>query len=108
MKEANIYLPLWRKYKPAIQALMKAALQAPQEYQLSAHEFKAIGERPKSGYAFNLEIENGKVINDISGSAVARDLWAMIKESNTAIRHAETNHYKFNLSTSFLLKITVL
>jgi hypothetical protein len=108
MKEANIYLPFWRKYKPAIQALMKAALEAPQEYPLSAHEFKAIGDSPKSGYAFNLEIENGKLINDISGSAVARDLWAMIKESSSAFKHAQSHHYKISLSSKFLLQISVL
>lgn len=41
---------------------------------MSKHEFEAVGDREKAGYQFNLEFSQGKVINNISGSAVARDL----------------------------------
>lgn len=44
-----------------------------QQLSLSKTEFESTGNRDLSGYTFNLEIEHGKVINDISGTAVARD-----------------------------------
>jgi len=78
MKDTKIYQPLWQKYRPVIISIMKLAAE-PQEYQLSKHEFEAIGDREKAGYTFNLEIKNGIVVNNIEGTVVARDLFAVLK-----------------------------
>lgn len=51
---------------------------------MSKHEFEAVGDREKAGYQFNLEFSQGKVINNISGSAVARDLRDIIYSDSFA------------------------
>lgn len=105
MKEANIYFPLWQKYRPVIIIKMKAALQTSQEYQLTKQEFEIFGDRSKSGYSFNLEIKNGKVVNNIDGTAVARDLYEVLKTSETAKTMMKENYFKINLTKDFNLII---
>jgi hypothetical protein len=108
MKDSNIYIPLWQKLKPIIVSKMKEALIVPQEYPLSRHEFKPYGDRIGSDYTFNLEIENGALINNIGGTAVARDLLEVLKSSKTANELLNKNHFKINLGRDFKLKIQIL
>lgn len=105
MKNSNIYEALWKKYKAAILTKLREALKTPCEYQLSKNEFEAIGKRLKAGYAFNLQIHNGVVINNVDGSAVARDLVVVLKSSNGAIELMKERNFKINLTKEFKLKI---
>lgn len=108
MNEANIYIPLWQKYRPVIISKMKEATHALQSYLLSKHEFEAIGERNNAGYGFNLEISNGKVINNIEGTAVARDLYDVLRNSETAREIMKDKYFKINMSRDFKLVIQTL
>jgi hypothetical protein len=108
MRDANIYFPLWQKYKPIIVGKMKFATETYQEYQLSKHEFEVIGDRPLSGYTFNLEISKGIVVNDIGGTAVARDLFEILKTSETAKTLMIKNYFKINLNKDFKLIIQTI
>jgi hypothetical protein len=107
MKESNIYIHLWQKYRPVIINMMKLATEKPQIYQLSKHEFEAIGDRTSSGYSFNLEIINGILANNIDGTAVARDLFEVLKSSKTANSIMQENYIKINLTSDFKLKIQI-
>lgn len=104
--ESNIYVGLWKKYKPAIVALMKSAIDSSQYYQLSGHEFEALGNRESAGYSFRLEVRNGKALNNIGGSAVARDLLIVLKESATANQLWNDRTYIFQNSRNFVLSIS--
>lgn len=108
MIKANIYISLWQKYRPVIISKMKESANATQTYQLSKHEFEAIGERTSAGYVFYLEIKNGKVINNIEGTAVARDLYEVLKNSETAKELMKNKHLKINLSKDFNLHIQTI
>ncbi len=105
MKDSNIYNSLWNKYKPVLTSKLKQALVEPQDYQLSKHEFEAIGDRTNSGYSFNLEIKNGVLKNNIGGTAVARYLFEVLKSSATAKELMKDNYFKINLTKDFTLKI---
>ena len=108
MKESNIYFQLWQKYRPVIISKMKLAISEVQIYQLSKHEFEAIGDRESSGYAFNLEIMNGILVNSIDGTAVARDLFEVLKSSKTAKDLMQQHFFKINLTNDFKLKIQTI
>ena len=108
MNESNIYITLWEKYRPAILSKMKLALTEPQSYPLSKHEFEAIGDRLSSGYSFNLELRDGKLMNNIDGTAVARDLLAVLKKSKTANELMKDSYYKINFSKDFKLLIQTI
>jgi hypothetical protein len=106
-KESNIYVDLWRKYKPAIVSLMAKANEGSQRYPLSGHEFTAIGNRESAGYDFRLEVRNGVALNNIGGSAVARDLLVVLKESPTANKLWMENKYVFQNNKNFMLTISI-
>jgi hypothetical protein len=108
MREAQIYIPLWQKYRPVLVSKMRESIVSNQTYALSKHEFEAIGDRTQSGYSFNLEIKNGIVQNNIDGTAVARDLFEVLKNSKSASELMKDNHFKINLSKDFLLTIQLI
>ncbi|MHB2149706.1 hypothetical protein ACX8XP_11670 [Calditrichota bacterium LG25] len=65
------YINLWRSILNEIENKIKDSVQ-PQSIQLDEKDFKNVGNR--SSYSFNLEFKDGQIINNIRGSAVARDL----------------------------------
>ena len=104
--ELNHYAALWNKYRPVILKLMMAASQEPQQYKLSAHEFKAIGQREKSGFSFLLEAANGKAVNNIKGSNVARDLLHILQQSQKAMELMKEGTYEIRMDKQFVLHVT--
>ena len=77
--EERKYLQTWKKYIPVIRLYLKKSVTEDQQFKLNITDFESAGDRGKSGYTFNLQMENGKVTNNISGSAVARDLFELLK-----------------------------
>jgi hypothetical protein len=108
MMDTNIYIPLWEKYKHAIINKMKAASEEPQTYKMTKEEFESVGDRKKSTYSFNLEIKNGKVTNNIGGTAVARDLFNVLQQSNFAKELMQDNYFKITLSKGFILTVQIV
>ncbi len=105
MKETEKYIPLWTKYLPALRILFKKALESKQQLQLYKHDFEISGDRDKSGYTFNLEIKNGRVVNNIIGTAVARDLYKVLKGDERIMSFLLQNDIKLSLIKSYMLTI---
>jgi hypothetical protein len=74
-------------------------------FKLNITDFESAGDRGKSGYTFNVAIENGKVTNNISGSAVARDLFEMLKTDETTKAFFQEKNVKISVGKSFLFTI---
>ncbi len=103
--ESNHYASLWSKYRPVILQLMMAADNAPQQYKLSAHEFKAIGQREKTGFSFLLEASEGRALNNIKGSNVARDLLRVLQQSQKATQLMKDGVYELKMDKQFMLHV---
>ena len=103
--ESSPYASLWNKYRPVILKLMMDAGSDPQQYKLSAHEFKAVGRKEKT-YAFVMEVSHGKAINSIKGSTVARDLLTILQQSQKATQLMGEAVYEMNLDKQFVLHVT--
>lgn len=101
------YATLWNKYRPAILQLMLSAEEGPQEYKFFKHEFKAMNPKEK-GYTFTLEAFQGKAVNNIKGSPVAKDLLYVLAESPKANELMDANTYEFALDKQFVLHIKKL
>jgi hypothetical protein len=84
---------------------MSAAEQEPQQYKLYGHEFKAMGQKVKSGYSFVLEAANGKAVNNIKGSIIAHDLLQILQQSTKAMQLMKEATYELSLDKNFLLKV---
>ncbi len=105
MQDSNNYLYLWRKYKTKIVIMMKESIIEKQSYNLTKHEFTEIGDRKENGYIFNLKIKDSKLFNSINSSALARDLFVIIKESETAKELMKNNLYTFELDKNFSFSV---
>ena len=101
----QLYASLWNKYRPVILHLMSAAASEPQQYKLFVHEFKASGEKVKSGYSFSLEVANGKALNNIKGSSAAQDLLSMLQQSKRASELMSEASYELSMDKQFMLHV---
>ena len=104
--ELSHYASLWSKYRPVILQLMLAAAKDPQQYKLSAHEFKAVGLKEKTGYSFTLEVSHGKAINNIKASNVAKDLLQVLQQSQKASQLMREAVYELSMDKQFVLHVT--
>lgn len=101
-----IYTPIWNKYRPAILQMMVAAAEGPQEYKLSAHEFKGMNPKEKGGYSFTLLAHKGRAQNNIKNSIVAQDLLSVLDLSRKASELMAVDHYEFKMDKQFTLSVT--
>jgi len=103
--EQRTYSQTWRKYLPVIRLHLKRSLNEQQSFKLNITDFESAGDRGKSGYTFNLVIENGKVTNGIGVSAVARDLYDILKADEATQPILQGRSIKISVSKSFMLTI---
>ena len=103
--EFNLFASLWNKYRPVILKLMMDSDKEPQQYKLSAHEFKAASAQ-KTGYSFVLEVSHGKATNNIKTSIVAKDLLSILQQSQKAAQLMQEGDYQLSLDKQFVLHVT--
>lgn len=103
--EERKYLQTWKKYIPVIRLYLKKSLNEDQQFKLNITDFESAGDRGKAGYTFNLQMENGKVTNNISGSAVARDLFELLKADEVIKAFLQDKSVKISVGKSFMLTI---
>ena len=101
----RIYSPIWNKYRPAILKMMLDAADEPQQYRLSAHEFRALNEKQKGGFSFTLQVSKGKALNNIRDSSIAQDLLDVLQISRKASELTEADPYQIMLDKQFVLHI---
>ena len=108
MKDSKLYFSLWRKYLQVIVLQVKNSNTGAKSIRLYKSDFEALGNRLVSDYTFNLEIKNGKVTNNISGTAVARDLYEILISNPNSKKILASGHFKFSLDKNYVLNISSL
>ena len=103
--EERQYLTTWKKYLPVIRLHLKKSLNEDQSFKLNITDFESAGDRGKSGYSFNIAMENGRVPNNISGSAVARDLYEALKGDEAIKAMLQDKQVKISVGKTFILTI---
>lgn len=103
-RKQHLYVSIWKKHLADIIDL--AAYRPESLLQLSAEDFIAASKRDKSGYTFNLTIENGK-ITAISNSAVARDFADVLMEDSSAVEFLQGKKVHFSLQSNFTIVTNV-
>jgi hypothetical protein len=101
----HFYTSLWHKYRPMLLKLMIASAEAPQQYKLYDHEFKALNPKEKT-YSFSLKVFQGKPLVSIKNSPIAHDLLYVLDDSKKASELMNANAYDFSLDKHFMLRIT--
>ncbi|WP_259066904.1 hypothetical protein HDF24_20920 [Mucilaginibacter sp. X4EP1] len=103
--EERQYLTTWKRYLPVIRLHLKKSLNEEQQFKLNIQDFESAGDRGKSGYIFSITIENGKVINNIGGSAVARDLFEVLKSDEAIKAILQDKSVKISVGKTFVFSI---
>jgi len=99
------YTATWKKYLPVIRLHIKKSLTEDQQFKLNVIDFESAGGRGKSGFPFSLQMENGKVVNNISGSAAARDLFDVLKSDELVKALLSDKNVKISVGQSAVLSI---
>lgn len=82
---AGKYTGIWTAFLEDIKTAINSGV-VKNVIQLDKRLFQQAGNR--SNYSFRLEYSNGKVSNNIAGSAVARDLDKVLEDNNIAVRNS--------------------
>lgn len=103
--EERQYIATWKRYLPVIRLHLKKSLNDEQQFKLNIQDFESAGDRGKSGYIFSLTIENGKVVNSVGGSAVARDLFEVLRYDEGVKAILQDKNVKISVGKTFMLSI---
>jgi hypothetical protein len=102
----RIFTPIWNKYRPAILKMMIESSDAPQQYKLFPHEFKAMNLKHKGAYAFTLQVSKGRPMNNIRDSVIAHDLLEILQLSKKASELIDEAPYQIAMDKQFVLHVT--
>jgi len=107
MPPKGLYSALWNRHLKEIYEALNNSITQNKECLLpmNSREFTIAGDRPVAGYRFRLEIVNGKVTNNISGSAVARDLFVTLSQDISQKEWLAGREIMIRLDGKFILHL---
>ncbi len=97
------YINIWQNALPAISEIIGSS-DSSGSITLNSKDFALVGNR--QSYSFNLEFDDGVVSNNISGSAVARDLAGVLARSSIIKSVLNNGYFKFKMDQNFNLWIS--
>lgn len=101
MKDEGKYLDLWMKYSAVIRLLIKKTENDNQKLQLFKHEFENGSHKAPTGYVFSVDLLNGKIMNTVSTTAIAKDLVQVLVTDVTFKTWLKTRNVKISLSKTY-------
>jgi len=107
MKHYN-YEIVWNKYLPVIRIVLKRAVSGDQVLKLNAPDFERIGLTRKSGYKFNIRLEQGKLAEVIIDHPLASSLAQVLLEDGMVAALLTRCDYEISLSGRYELSIRSL
>ena len=107
MNKQELYHAVWRKYLPVITLKLKQTIRngEPTYVGMYQFEFHTSGMKRTIGHQFDLELNNGRVMNNISKAPIARELNAVMKEDAVIWPLIYDGHFCFSLDGSFMFTI---
>ena len=102
--EDRKYLAIWKRYLPVIRLHLKKSLVEEQQFKLNVTDFE-LADRGKAGNTFNLTMENGKVTNNIASSAIARDLFEVLKSDEIVKGLLQNKNVKISVGKAYMFTI---
>lgn len=99
------YTYIWHKYRPVILRLMVNAVNVPQQYVFSEHEFRRMFAKNRSSLAFILYIHRSKAVNNIKTSPLAHALLEVLQQSKTVEKLTEDSTYELLLDDKFVFHV---
>ncbi|MEI6122610.1 MAG: hypothetical protein WCQ95_03195 [Bacteroidota bacterium] len=105
MLDDGRFMVLWQKYAAVIHVLLKNTDTDIQKLQLYKHEFEVSGQKQKANMTFSFNLLNGRAVNIVSTTGIARDLWQVL-DSKVATRNLlKERKIKVSVSKTFELQL---
>ena len=94
---------------PLIVLKLKSAISKnePQVLNLDKYDFENAAIKRNAAYSFNLEMKEGRAINNSASSALARDFALALNENQAMKDMTRSGHFKFSMGNKFVLTIQV-
>jgi len=105
MKDEGKYSHLWMKYSAVIRVLLKKTDVENQKLQLYKHEFEHSGHKRNTNFTFSFDLINGRALNIVSSTAIARDLWRVLDENSVTKNFLKDRKIKISIGKSFELQM---
>ncbi|SEW45028.1 hypothetical protein SAMN05428988_5921 [Chitinophaga sp. YR573] len=105
MNRQYLYTAIWEKVLSDMLDILEV-LPFYGSIALPASDFEKVGER--NDYSFNLQIDHGQVTNDITRSAVARDLADVFLNNIRASIFAYNKNINIKLDKNFTLHLSAM
>jgi hypothetical protein len=101
MRNEGKYSHLWMKYAAVIHVLLKKTDIENQKFQLYKHEFEFLGSKQNSNITFSLDVVNGKVVNLLKTSDIARDLWRVLDDNSVTKNWLKERSVKISIGKNY-------
>ena len=105
MKDEGKYLHLWLKYAAVIHVLLKKTDNENQKLQLYKHEFEHSVHKQNTNFTFSFDLINGKAVNVVSTTAIARDLWQVLDNNTPTKNWLKDRKVKISIGKSLELQL---
>ncbi|RYY90666.1 MAG: hypothetical protein EOO15_01725 [Chitinophagaceae bacterium] len=104
MKHYN-YEIVWQKYLPVIRIVMKRALGGDQLLKLNAPDFERLGLTRKSGYKFDVRLQQGKLAEVIIDHPLAASMAQVLLNDDAINALLAGREFEISLSSRYELSI---
>jgi hypothetical protein len=108
IRDEGKYSHLWMKYAAVIHVLLKKTENENQKLQLYKHEFENFGLRQNANISFSFNLINGRALNIVSSTALARDLWRVLDNNSATKNWLKERSIKVSIGKSYELQFEKL
>lgn len=105
MIDEGKYSHLWQKYAAVIHVLLKNTDTESQKLQLYKHEFEHCGSKQSANVSFSFDLINGRAVNVVSSTGIARDLWHVLDNKSATKTWLKEHKIKISIGKTFELQL---
>ena len=103
----KLYQPVWDKFLPVIAMKLKRAIRNHESEYLAMDQldFEKAGQSKRSNYIFNLELNEGRIINSKTTSGIGIDFARALKEYPPIYEMIKEGVFVFSFNSKYVLSL---
>jgi hypothetical protein len=105
MMEDGKFTLLWLKYAAVLHVLLKNTDTENQKLQMFKHEFENTGQKQKANVAFSIDLIQGRAVNVVATTTIARDLWQVLDNRSSSKNMLKERRIRITLGKTFELEL---
>ena len=104
----KLYQPVWDKFLPVIAMKLKSAIKKQESEYLAMDQldFEKAGQSKRSNYLFNLELNEGRIINSKTTSGIGIDFARALKEYPPIYEMIKGGVFVFTFNSKYVLSLS--